>query len=96
MKKIVLFLALIGFLASTAHATVVLGYSNKLTQITLNDDPPKTKDTKDVKAGETTKTACCDKGSAKKSCCDSKKMPGKSCCDKGPKEECKPGTEPKK
>jgi len=96
MKKLVLFLALLGFLAGTAHATIALSHTAKLAQITLNDDPPKAKDTKDVKAGETTKTACCDKETVKKPCCDDKKSAGKSCCDKGPKENCKPGTDPKK
>ncbi len=96
MKKLILFLALIGFLAGTAHASIVLSHTAKMTQITLNDDPPKAKDTKDSKVGETTKTACCDKGTIKKSCCDDKKPTDKSCCDKGPKENCKPGSNPKK
>lgn len=90
MKKIILFLALIGFLAGNTYASVVLTSSAKLTQIALYDDPPKAKEAKDTKTQESPKTACCDKGSAKKSCCDDKKSPNKTCCDKGSKEQCKP------
>lgn len=97
MKRMILFLALIGFLAgNVANAGIVTQYQTSYSQVWLDDDPPQPKEAKEAKTTSTTKTACCDKGVSKKSCCDSKKPDGKPCCDKGPKDNCKPGQEPKK
>lgn len=90
MKKLILFLALIGFLVGNTCASLVLTSSAELTQISLNEDPPKAKEAKDIKTPEIPKTSCCDKASAKKSCCDDKKSSNKSCCDKDLKDQCKP------
>ncbi len=96
MKKIILFLALIGFLAGSSHAAVVMKQVNKMTQVYQNDDPPKASDIKDNQSKETSKTPCCDNKGTSKSCCDDKKPAAKSCCDKGPNNACKPASDPKK
>lgn len=97
MKRMILFLALMGFLAgNTANGSIITQYQPNFSQVWLDDDPPQAKETKEAKTTGTTKTACCDKGVSKKSCCDSKKPDAKPCCDKGPKDNCKPGQEPKK
>jgi hypothetical protein len=72
MKKVLVIAALALFIGGIS-APAIAANSTIQTQITLNEDDPKTKKKSDKKAKSSEKKSDCSSTKAKSSCCDSKK-----------------------
>lgn len=98
MKKLLLAIAFIGFIATTSFATAT-ALSTSFDTVQCDDDKDCKHDKKTCKKGDAKKACCSKKGDSKKACTAKKAGEKKACCSKSKAKSCskkKAATEIKK